>query len=69
ALECINRSPDVLAANKKLYHNTWWSSQGKALLLETWYQIKVGMGKNRVIAGKRERNPDDKPDYLPRKFK
>jgi enoyl-CoA hydratase/carnithine racemase len=69
ALECINRSPDVLAANKKLYHNTWWSSPGKALWLETWYQIKVALGKNRAIAVKRERKPDDKKDYIARQFK
>lgn len=69
ALECINRSPDVLAANKKLYHNTWWSSPGKALWLETWYQIKVALGKNRAIAVKRERKPDDKKAYIARQFK
>lgn len=69
ALECINRSPDVLAANKKLYHKTWWSSPGKALFLETWYQIKVGIGKNRIIAARRESSSDSKPSYLPRQFK
>lgn len=69
ALECINRSPDVLAANKKLYHKTWWSSPGKALFLETWYQVKVAIGKNRAIATRRERKPDDKPNYVVRQFK
>ncbi|MFA0570626.1 crotonase/enoyl-CoA hydratase family protein [Vibrio gallaecicus] len=69
AQECIERSPDVLAATKKLYHKTWWTSPGLALFLETWYQLKVGIGKNRIIAGKRERRPEDKPDYLPRQFK
>ncbi|MDN2482813.1 crotonase/enoyl-CoA hydratase family protein [Vibrio agarivorans] len=69
ALECINRSPDILAANKKLYHRTWWSSPGKALCLETWYQIKVALGKNRAIAARRERTPEDKPSYTKRQFK
>lgn len=69
ALECSDRSPDILAANKKLYHKTWWSSPGVALFLETWYQIRVIMGKNRVIASKRERKPDAKIPYLPRAFK
>lgn len=69
AMECANRSPDVVAANKKLYHKTWWSSPGKALFLETWYQIKVAIGKNRAIAASRERKPENKRDYLPRKFK
>lgn len=69
ALECINRSPDILAANKRLYHNTWWSSPGRALALETWYQLKVMAGKNQRIAVKRERNPEDKPAYISRQFK
>ena len=69
AMDCIQRSPDVLAANKKLYNKTWWSSPGKALCLETWYQIKVALGKNRVIATKRERKPEAKLKYGPRQFK
>jgi enoyl-CoA hydratase/carnithine racemase len=69
AMECVNRSPDVVAANKKLYNRSWWSSPGKALFLETWYQIKVAIGKNRAIAVKRERKPDDKREYLQREFK
>lgn len=69
AMQCMERSPDVLAANKKLYNQTWWSSAGKALFLETWYQIKVALGKNRAIAVARERKPDNKRSYLPRKFK
>ncbi|MGF1694302.1 crotonase/enoyl-CoA hydratase family protein [Vibrio lamellibrachiae] len=69
ALACIERSPDVLAANKKLYNQTWWSSAGKALFLETWYQIKVGLGKNRAVAISRERKPHAKRSYLPRQFK
>ncbi len=69
ALECVNRSPDVLAANKKLYHKAWWSSPGRALFLETWYQIKVILGKNRSIATQRESRSDTKRPYLPRQFK
>ncbi len=71
ALECIDRSPDVVAANKKLYHRTWWTSPGKALMLETWYQIKVALGKNRAIAVKRERTKleQEKPTYGSRKFR
>lgn len=69
ALELVNRSPDVLAATKKLYHKTWWSSPGIALWLETWYQIKVITGKNRAIAGKRERETENKRPYLPRQFR
>ncbi|MEZ9071633.1 crotonase/enoyl-CoA hydratase family protein [Vibrio splendidus] len=69
ALECANRSPDVVAANKKLYNKTWWSSPGVALFLETWYQIKVGSRKNRAIAAQREIHSDKPREYLPRTFK
>ncbi|WP_375748508.1 crotonase/enoyl-CoA hydratase family protein [Vibrio sp. HN007] len=69
ALELINRSPDVLAATKKLYHKTWWSSPGMALCLETWYQIKVIVGKNRVIAARREKEAENKRPYMPRQFR
>lgn len=69
ALECANRSPDVVAANKKLYNKTWWSSPGVALFYETWYQIKVALGKNRAIAAQREIHPDKPRAYLARKFK
>lgn len=69
ALECVNRSPDAIAANKKLYQKTWWTSPGKALMLETWYQIKVGMSKNMRIAGQRERNREEPRAFEARQFK
>ncbi|USD66764.1 crotonase/enoyl-CoA hydratase family protein [Vibrio sp. SCSIO 43136] len=71
ALECADRSPDAVAATKKLYNKTWWSSPGWALWLETWYQIKVMIGKNRIIAAKREKQTqldEPKKAYMPRKF-
>lgn len=72
ALECANRSPDAVAATKKLYHKTWWSSPGWALCLETWYQIKVMIGKNRIIAAKREKQAQQedqtKTQFAPRQF-
>ncbi|MGL6312868.1 crotonase/enoyl-CoA hydratase family protein [Vibrio sp. WXL103] len=69
ALECTERSPDAIAANKRLYQQSWWVSQGRALCLETWYQLRVLFGVNRSIAAKREREKKDKTKFLPRGFK
>ncbi|QOL24682.1 crotonase/enoyl-CoA hydratase family protein [Thalassotalea sp. LPB0316] len=68
--ELLNRSPDALAAVKKLYRKSWWSSAGFALFRESWYQIKVLMGKNQRIAVKREMASDnqDKKSYQNRNF-
>ena len=72
AQELINRSPDALAAVKKLYQKSWWSSPGMALFRESYYQIKVLFGKNQRIAVKREMQGDDqsqtKKPYIKRKF-
>lgn len=46
AQEIIHNSPDSVAACKKLYNNSWWSSSGMALARETYYQIKVLLTPN-----------------------
>lgn len=45
------QSPDAVAACKKLYNKSWWSSSGMALARETLYQIKIILGKNYRIKG------------------
>jgi enoyl-CoA hydratase/carnithine racemase len=42
----LRQSPDALAANKKLYNKSWQGSKGWALFRESYYQLKVLMGKN-----------------------
>tara|TARA_R110002167_G_scaffold115262_1_gene289565 strand:- start:982 stop:1791 length:810 start_codon:yes stop_codon:yes gene_type:complete len=42
----LSQSPDAIAANKKLYNKSWQGSKGWALFRESYYQIKVMMGKN-----------------------
>ncbi|SEK87540.1 Enoyl-CoA hydratase/carnithine racemase [Colwellia chukchiensis] len=42
----LKQSPDALAANKKLYNKSWHGSQGWALFRESYYQIRILMGKN-----------------------
>ncbi len=41
-----NNSPDSVAATKKLYNKSWWGSSGLALLRESYYQIRILLGKN-----------------------
>lgn len=54
----IHQSPDSVAGCKKLYNKSWWSSPGWALFRESWYQIKVIMGKNSRIKRYNQLNPD-----------
>lgn len=50
AAELCNRSPDVVAATKRLYRKSWNSSPGVILARETGYQLRVLSGKNQRIA-------------------
>jgi len=62
------QSPDAIAATKKLYNKSWWSKPGFALLRESYYQIKILLGKNRAIKTYNQTNPDDKSrDFIDRK--
>ena len=42
----LTQSPDALAANKKLYNKSWNGSKGSALFRESYYQIRILLGKN-----------------------
>jgi len=47
AARLIDRSPDAVAAVKRLYRKSWTGSSGKALALETAYQVRII--KNRKV--------------------
>lgn len=49
AEEITKYSPDSVAACKKLYNKSWWSTNAAALARETLYQIKILLGKNYKI--------------------
>ncbi len=51
AMTISQQSPDAVAAVKKLYNKSWWSSAGMTLARESWYQIRVILGKNYKIKG------------------
>jgi len=43
------QSPDSIAATKRLYNKSWWSSSGMALARESYYQLRILIGKNSKI--------------------
>jgi enoyl-CoA hydratase/carnithine racemase len=65
ANQLIKRSPDVLAALKKLYQNNWTGSERDMLAKESLYQIKILSGKNQRIAVSKEQGKDK--SYKPAK--
>ena len=48
------RSPDAVAATKKLYRNSWSGHPGAALARETLYQARILAGENQRIAVRRQ---------------
>lgn len=50
ALQLLQKSPNALAAIKKLYHNAWHHNDGKLLVQESILQWKMIFSKNRKIA-------------------
>jgi len=55
------QSPDAVAATKKLYNKSWWSKPGFALARESFYQIKILLGKNCKIKAYNQTHPDEAP--------
>lgn len=47
--EISQQSPDTIAAVKKLYNKSWLGRAGSALMRESFYQLKIIMGKNSKI--------------------
>jgi len=53
------QSPDAIAATKRLYDKSWWSKAGFALARESYYQVKILMGKNRSIKTYNQTHQDE----------
>jgi enoyl-CoA hydratase/carnithine racemase len=60
AAELTDRSPDAVAAVKRLYRKSWTSRPGTVLARETGYQIRVLAGRNQRIAVGRQMGSDRK---------
>lgn len=68
AKSLLTQSPDALCANKKLYNKSWHGSRGLALFRESYYQIRILLGKNvhRKIYNQTHSDDKQKP-FLQRK--
>lgn len=67
AQEMITNSPDAIAATKKLYNKSWWSKPGLALLRESFYQIKILLGKNSKIKAYNQTHQDTPKEFSKRR--
>ncbi len=68
AEEMSQQSPDSVAAVKKLYNKGWFSSRGAVLMRETFYQMKILLGKNSKIKAYNQTHEAEKhKHFLPRK--
>jgi len=65
--QITERSPDAVAAVKKLFHQNWFKSESWMLARESYYQVKILLGKNQKHAVKKQLKPEDKIDYEIRK--
>jgi enoyl-CoA hydratase/carnithine racemase len=65
--QITERSPDAVAAVKRLYHNSWFKAEWLMLARESYYQVKILLGKNQNRAVKKQLNPEKEIPYLPRK--
>lgn len=61
--QIVERSPDAVAATKKLYHQNWFKADWKILAKESYYQVKILMGKNQKRAVKKQLKPDKNIKY------
>ena len=52
--QLLQRSPDAVAAAKRLYRKSWNSGSGAALARESFYQVRILRGSNQRIAVRRQ---------------
>lgn len=56
AAQLVERSPDALAATKKLFHSTWTSSIRRTFWIESMLQLRLLRGRNHRLARKAGRD-------------
>lgn len=66
ATEILERSPDAVAAVKRLYQKSWAKGAGLALARESAYQVRILSGSNQKIAVRRQFGGDT--DFQPRSW-
>ena len=63
AEQITERSPDAIAAVKKLYQQNWFKAEWLMLAKESYYQVKILLGKNQNKAVKKQMKPDSNIRY------
>ncbi len=58
ARQLLERSPDTVAAIKRLYRKSWTGGSGAVLARESWYQVRILRGSNQRIAVHRQTGKD-----------
>jgi enoyl-CoA hydratase/carnithine racemase len=58
ARQLLERSPDTVAAAKRLYRKSWTGGAGAALARESYYQVRILRGRNQRIAVRRQTGED-----------
>jgi enoyl-CoA hydratase/carnithine racemase len=64
--QITERSPDAVAATKKLFHRNWYKAEWLILAKESYYQVRMLLGKNQQRAVKKQLNPEKDISYLDR---
>ena len=64
--QIAERSPDAVAAVKKLYQENWFKAEWKILARESYYQVKILMGKNQNRAVKKQLHSEENLKYINR---
>jgi len=67
AEELLARSPDSVAATKRLFDQAWFASEYGALAAERFWQFRLIGRRNQRIAVERNTKQPDKP-FLPRRL-
>ena len=62
--QIAERSPDAVAAVKKLYQQNWFKAEWKMLAKESYYQVKILLGKNQKRAVKKQLKPEENIKYI-----
>ena len=63
AAQLTERSPDAIAAVKKLFQQNWFKAEWIMLAKESYYQVRILLGGNQKKAVKRQMKPDSKIKY------
>jgi enoyl-CoA hydratase/carnithine racemase len=68
AEEICQQSPDSVAGVKKLFNKSWFGSKGAALMRESYYQLKIILGKNsKIKAHNQTHKNDEHKNFVDRK--